>query len=732
MRKVRTGRALGLAAVAACLTSGVEPAHAFKFSLSDDWTGSWDTTIGYGQGWRVVNPDCRLIATGNGGCGYSANIDDGDLNFLGKRTFTQALTGVTELQLNYKDKFGFFVRGSGLYDFTVMGNRVDRTPLSHEAKGVVGSYTRLLDAFGYLKFNLGSLPSEIRAGRQVVDWGESTFIPGGLNAVNYFDVTALQVPGSELKQALLPDSMVLFNSQLSKNLSTQLIYLWTWHPDIIEPTGAYFSTNDVAGAGSNQRVFLPFGATSDMGVDFSSLGGGLISTFQSIPRLPDKKPSEGGQYGINFKYYLPDFGQGTQLGFYFLNYTSRVPVVSFNTGSPAGLGNAAGAATAVGAGAQIAGLAVASGLTQAQAVALAAAQGGALGQQAAASQGGNLSATTAQQYATIGANTLFANHGSSAAVASQAQSLATHEYAATQGFYEEFPENIKMFGLSFNSQVQATGTAVQGEVAYRHDVPIQIDDVELVYASQTPLEAALFKLQGLPAPVPGHCAPPTTPVTVTGCNQLGAYGASQTVKGYELKDQWHFDLSATQVWANVLKASQAVLIVEAGADYVPGLEDKLTGGPQGFGLRFDGPGTNLSGNPNLGGYPQFPAVNGVCVKGTAPRNPLGQCFEPGWAFASSFAWGYVVSGRLEYDGVIGDWNLLPHFTYVQDVNGVSPGPGGAFVGGRISTTLGLTASLHNTWELDVSYTNYNYLSGVGQYTLLNDRDFIAASIKVSF
>ena len=121
----------------------------------------------------------------------------------------------------------------------------------------------------------------------------------------------------------------------------------------------------------------------------------------------------------------------------------------------------------------------------------------------------------------------------------------------------------------------------------------------------------------------------------------------------------------------------------------------------------------------------------MCVKGTS-RNPLGQCIEPGWAFASSFAWGYVVSGRLEYDNAIGDWNLLPHFTYVQDVNGVSPGPGGAFVGGRISTTLGITASLHNTWELDVSYTNYNYLSGVGQYTLLNDRDFIAASVKVSF
>ena len=46
---------------------------------------------------------------------------------------------------------------------------------------------------------------------------------------------------------------------------------------------------------------------------------------------------------------------------------------------------------------------------------------------------------------------------------------------------------------------------------------------------------------------------------------------------------------------------------------MPGLEDKYSGGPQGFGLRYDGPGTNLSGNPNLGGYPEFPAVDGKCV-----------------------------------------------------------------------------------------------------------------------
>ncbi|TLY55457.1 MAG: DUF1302 domain-containing protein, partial [Gammaproteobacteria bacterium] len=292
-----------------------------------------------------------LIAIANGGCGYSPNIDDGDLNYLQKATFTEALTGVTELSLNYRDKAGVFVRGSGLYDFKVMDNNTAHVPLTHDAKGVIGSYTRLLDAFGFYRFTLGGMPSELRLGRQVVDWGESTFIPGGLNAVDYFDVTALQVPGAELKQALLPDEMAVLNLQLSKNLSSQLLYLFDWHKDIIEPDGAYFGTSDVAGPGGN-RVILGFGAISDFGVDFSSLGGPLIGDFQTIPRLGDHKPLQSGQFGVNFKLYLPNFGQGTQLGLYFLNYTSRLPVVSLATGTQAGLGNAWGAASAVGAAAQ--------------------------------------------------------------------------------------------------------------------------------------------------------------------------------------------------------------------------------------------------------------------------------------------------------------------------------------------------------------------------------------------
>jgi hypothetical protein len=717
MRKVHTGRGLAIMAVAGCLALSASPrAQAVGFrSESGDWSGSWDTTIGYGQGWRVSDKDCRLIAIADGGCGYSPNIDDGDLNY-GKGTFTKALTGVTELALNYKDKAGVFVRGSGLYDYFVMGNNTERTPLSHPAKEVVGSYTRLLDAFGYLRFDLSTLPAELRLGRQVVDWGESTYIAGGLNEVNHFDVTALQVPGSELKQALLPDEMAVFNLQLSKNLSTQLLYLFDWHEDIIEPDGAYFSTSNVAGPGG-RSVVLGFGAISNQGVDFTSLGGGLISDFQTIPRGPDHKPPDAGQYGANFKIYLPNFGQGTQLGFYFLNYTSRLPLLSLTTGTQAGFGNAFGAVNAVGGAAQ----ALAAGLPFAAAVAT----GAAVGQQRAAALGGNLSAATALQYATIGANTLLAGGN----VNNQASNIATSEYSKTESAYEEFPQNIKMLGVSFNTQIQKTGTALQGEVAFRHNVPLQLDDVELIYASLTPFETGIAKLLGEPVTPPGRCVPASA-TPITGCNQFGLFGLGQTIRGWELKNTWQAGFTATQVFANVpfIKASQAALLVEAAADYVPGLEDKLSGGPQGFGLRYDGPGTNLSGNPNLGGYPEFPAVNGQCVP-TVYRNPLGQCLEPGWAFADKFSWGYVIAGRLEYDNVIGAVNVLPHVTWTHDVTGVSPGPGGNFIAGRHAVTVGIGATLLAKWDFDVSYSQFG---GAGQYNLLNDRNFVAASIKYSF
>ena len=60
-------------------------------------------------------------------------------------------------------------------------------------------------AFCTLSGDVASVQAAIAAGRQVISWGESTFIQAGINnAINHFDVSALRVPGSELREAYLP------------------------------------------------------------------------------------------------------------------------------------------------------------------------------------------------------------------------------------------------------------------------------------------------------------------------------------------------------------------------------------------------------------------------------------------------------------------------------------------------------------------------------------------------
>ena len=115
-------------------------------------------------------------------------------------------------------------------------------------------------------------------------------------------------------------------------------------------------------------------------------------------------------------------------------------------------------------------------------------------------------------------------------VAGQATNIATHEYALTAGYFTEYPEDIKLIGLSFNTQLQWGGIALQGEVAYRQDVPLQFDDVELLFAALTPFEQGLATLRGTPLPT---TCPEGVPAasTLTHCGQLGGFGLDQIVHG---------------------------------------------------------------------------------------------------------------------------------------------------------------------------------------------------------
>src|SRR5690606_36990163 len=122
------------------------------------------------------------------------------------------------------------------------------------------------------------------------------FIQGGINTINHFDVSALRVPGAELREAFLPQELAFFSLGLSGNVSLEAFYQFDWDDTEPEPAGSFFSTNDFVPDGGS-RVLLGFGGFSDQGTDFSAQGGPFIENFQAVPRGPTLEPEEGGQYG---------------------------------------------------------------------------------------------------------------------------------------------------------------------------------------------------------------------------------------------------------------------------------------------------------------------------------------------------------------------------------------------------------------------------------------------------
>jgi hypothetical protein len=675
--------------VAALLAPGI--AQAVDFAAGG-WNGSFDTTVSFGQAWRVEARDPRMIGTADGGSGRSPNIDDGDLNYR-KGRVSSAYKVVAELGLD-RENYGIFVRGALLYDDLVEDSATDRTPISEEGKDLAGAYLRLLDAFVYGRWDLAGHQLDLRLGNQVVNWGESTFIQGGINgAINHFDVAALRVPGSELREAYLPQAMAKISYGITDNLTAEGIALFDWDPTQPEPVGTYFSSNDFVPRGG-EEVFLGFGAFSDQGTDFRPLGGPFIDNFQAVPRGATERPSDSGQFGLSLRWYLPNLAQGTELGFYYVNYHSKLPLISGLTGTTSGLANSLGTLTAAIATAQ----GLASGLPLDTAVALAANAGA----NAAAAGGGDLSLETAAGYATIAGNTVLGGGN----ITSQATALATHEYAQTAQYFTQYPEDIQLFGLSFNTQLGTTGVALQGEVSYRQDVPLQFDDVEVLFAALTPFEAAALGAQGIA--LPADCTPALP--TLARCGQLGAYGPGEVVQGWDFFDVWQGQMTATKAFPPMLGASQLIALVEAGMTHVASMPSKTTGGPNGQGLRFNGPGTSVSGNEAL-----------------AARH-FGEV-EPLDRFADADSWGYRLALRLDYLGLIGAWNFSPRLVWSHDVDGTTPGPGGNFVEGRQGTTVGVLASYQAKLEFDVSYTTFD---GAGRYNELGDRDFLAASIKYSF
>ena len=406
------------------------PAFAINFNIGEV-EGTFDSSLSVGASWSTAKRDMDLVGNANGGTGFTQTGDDGRLNFQRGKTFSQIFKGIHDLELKYKDT-GVFLRGKYWYDAELADGNRPFKDISNKGRKE-GAKTRgveLLDAFVYHNYAIADQPGTVRLGKQVVSWGESTFIMNSINSINPVDVSAFRRPGAELKEGLIPVNMFFVSQNLTDQLSMEAFYQLSWKQTVVDNCGTFFSSADVAANGCNDNYNILNRQLTDLlvGIDkhpllpnLSDLGIGYSAQEGlMVPRGKDNTARDSGQWGMALRW----LGDNTEYGAYFMNYHSRTPFLSMqntamNMGMLGKMGQARNAMMA-----------------------------------ATAAAGKPMSLADATQ---LGGAAVLVGNGN---------------------YFMDYPEDIRLYGLSFSTTLP-TGTAWQGEISYRPNAPVQINTQDM-------------------------------------------------------------------------------------------------------------------------------------------------------------------------------------------------------------------------------------------------------------
>ncbi|MCI9878063.1 DUF1302 domain-containing protein [Pseudomonas atacamensis] len=604
------------------------PAFGVSFNVGEI-EGQFDSSLSIGASWSTQSPNKNLIGVNNGGRGLSQTSDDGHANFKSGETFSKIFKGIHDLELKYGDT-GVFVRGKYWYDFELKDESRQFKDISdsNRKEGAKSSGGQILDAFVYHNYAIADQPGSVRLGKQVVSWGESTFIGGGINSINPIDVSAFRRPGAEIKEGLIPVNMFYVSQSLTDNLSAEAFYQLEWDQTVVDNCGTFFSQPDIVADGCDSNLRVLNKRSQIPAIALGPLAANGVNVDQEgvlVRRGPDRDARDSGQWGASLKYMFEPLD--TEFGAYFMNYHSRAPIFSA-TGAPQSVYNTA------------------------------------------------------------------------AALPGPFAALAPLLVAGNSNYFIEYPEDIRLYGLSFSTTLP-TGTAWSGEISYRPNAPVQLNSTDILFAGVRPLGGALTNASLLTG-VPG-----------------------QDLHGYERKEITQIQTTFTHFFDQVMGASRLTLVGEVGATYVGGLESRSE-------KRY--------GRDPVYGPGELPAtgtvdtcaniLNNSTINGAGPGSPQNNrsrnCENDG--FTTSMSWGYRGRAIWEYNDVFAGVNLKPNVAWSHDVSGYSPGPGGNFEEGRKAVSLGVDAEYQNTYTASLAYTNFFD----GKYTTVDDRDFVALSFGVNF
>ncbi len=255
------------------------------------FTGELTQTITSGFATRLSNNNCRLISGtaltaaeatarpnfvnhvgydafgGNGGCNVmetdsygntatkaqerrNSNTDDGGLNFGEGDLFDASQSLAFSFTGRNADGVSLNLSGVGVYnpvlDFTTPAFKA----LTNKAEDELESQIKLGNA--YISTPISD-NVDITLGNYVQSQGTSALFPIGVNVVNPVSLPLLRSPGTQLKDALLPQAMIGATAYLDGGITAEIYYQLEQKEVELDAAGSFFGS-ELVGAGASTGV----------------------------------------------------------------------------------------------------------------------------------------------------------------------------------------------------------------------------------------------------------------------------------------------------------------------------------------------------------------------------------------------------------------------------------------------------------------------------------------------
>lgn len=642
-------------------------------------------------------PNQRLVDAP--GAFLGNNFDDGNLNY----DQYDFVSGQARLESSLNIQFGdaiVQVKTLAFYDEVNTNFRETNTDTAFQPARAkrkspvterVGTDFDLLTAFVSYPFQIGDIFGRISVGEQRVRWGESTFLAlGSLDQLNPPNENRLNFPGSEIASVFEPTGLAVVSADLTPTLGLELVYQYDWERAQPAAAGSFYSVNDIAGGGDYAVVSLgQFSEDPNFQGGFKgALPQLLTSGALNVP--VDNQigtPDEQGQFGGRLTYYAEDFNGGTEFGLYALNYHSRLPYASTFAANRSCLRDAP-----------------LGGLPSTGDIELV---GNLL-----STVGNLLPGVTLDDLSAEAAGGLLACGGGTGTLSVLPGEDKEPLPIGTLRPFLDYPEDIHMFGVAFNTQVGSWSLA--GEYVYQPNFPLQVSLVDVIFSGLQPALPAR-DLNLLIANIPS--ARSATPDFLQTRFRDEPVTANQRIRGYEREKLHQLGLTGIRIFprSNWIGADQIIFLTEVGVTYIqdmPGLNE----------LQFEG------GGPNCTHF--SPGADGTGAEDGEPDSRRLNPTQSTDCYADDLSTGYRIFVRPVYNNGLFGFTYTPILGLFHDVYGTSPSPAQNFVEDQIEVLIGTDIEFAQGFQAQLLYQGY-YGSG-DRVSLLQDRDNLSFSIEYNF